>query len=425
MSFFEEEKDENAVNGATGDVITEMSRKQMDEKAAEEAEQKMYEAVYHTEKPSGNAKKKAKNGFRAVVATALICSVAGGGIGGYVGANYAAKGFAKQMVAMQTNTQTGATSVQLVAGSDVSPVVAIAKKVMPSIVGVTVYGDYNYWGRRYANIELGSGSGIVFSEDGYIVTNNHVVENATTVKVTLADNREYEAKIVGTDVNSDIAVLKIDAPDLVAAELGDSDELQIGELVVAIGNPLGYSNTVTDGIVSGLNRQLTDYSDMMLIQTNAAINSGNSGGALVNSRGQVVGINSAKLVASNAEGMGFAISINGVKDIIEEITSKGYVSKPYLGVTINNNYQVDQDTAEKFEIPMGIQIVSVVEGGPAQKAGLRDGDIIYKVNDSLISSFDQLSEIIESSKVGDTLHILAYRDGDKIVADAVLEDSGK
>ena len=425
MSFFEEEKDENAVNGATGDVITEMSRKQMDEKAAEEAEQKMYEAVYHTEKPDSNAKKKAKNGFRAVVATALICSVAGGGIGGYVGANYAAKGFAKQMVALQTNAQTGATSVQLVAGSDVSPVVAIAKKVMPSIVGITVYGDYNYWGRRYTNIELGSGSGIVFSEDGYIVTNYHVVEKATTVKVTLADNSEYEAKIIGTDANSDIAVLKIDASNLVAAELGDSDELQIGELVVAIGNPLGYSNTVTDGIVSGLNRQLTDYSDMMLIQTNAAINSGNSGGALVNSRGQVVGINSAKLVASNAEGMGFAISINGVKDIIEEITSKGYVSKPYLGVTINNNYQVDQDTAEKFEIPMGIQIVSVVEGGPAQKAGLRDGDIIYKVNDSLISSFDQLSEIIESSKVGDNLHILAYRDGDKIVADAVLEDSGK
>ena len=208
-----------------------------------------------------------------------------------------------------------------------------------------------------------------------------------------------------------------------AATLGDSDELQIGELVVAIGNPLGYENTVTDGIVSGLNRQLTNYTDAMtLIQTNAAINSGNSGGALVNSKGEVIGINSAKLVASNAEGMGFALSINEVKPIVEELISKGHVSRPYMGVTINSQYQVDESTAEKYEIPMGIQIADVMKGGPAERAGLRAGDIIYKVNDTLIQSFDDLSDIIDNCKVGDTLRVLADRNGQKITANVTLAE---
>ena len=192
---------------------------------------------------------------------------------------------------------------------------------------------------------------------------------------------------------------------------------------MAIGNPLGYENAVTDGIVSGLNRQLTDYTDAMtLIQTNAAINSGNSGGALVNSKGEVVGINSAKLVASNAEGMGFALSINEVKPIVEELMNQGHVSRPYLGVSINSQYQVDEATAEKYEIPMGIQIAEVVKGGPAEKAGLQAGDIIYKVDDTLIQSFEDLSDIIDNCQVGDELRILANRNGQKITANVVLTE---
>lgn len=273
------------------------------------------------------------------------------------------------------------------------------------------------------NQELGSGSGIIFREDGYIVTNYHVIENATSVTVTLDNDKEYEARIVGSDSSSDLAVLKIDASGLPAATLGDSDQLQVGELVVAIGNPLGYENSVTDGIVSGLNRQLTNYTDAMtLIQTNASINSGNSGGALVNSKGEVVGINSAKLVDSNAEGMGFALSINEVKPILEELISKGHVSRPYLGVSINSQYQVDEDTAERYEIPMGIQIAEVVQGGPAQKAGLQAGDIIYKVNDTLIQSFDDLSDIIDNCKVGDQLRILANRNGEKVAVTVTLTE---
>ena len=383
-----------------------------------DAASRMEEAVYSHVEPQQKKNSKKSNGFRAVVATGLICSLVGGGIGGAVGANLAVS----NSNAAQMSNNGGSSQVQLVGNSgEISPVIAIAQKVTPSVVGVKVYSTYNYWGRQM-NAQ-GSGSGIIYSEDGYIITNYHVIENATSVTVTLSDGTEYEAQIVGSDSTSDLAVLKVNANNLPAAELGDSDKLQIGELVVAIGNPLGYENTVTDGIVSGLNRQLTDYTDAMtLIQTNAAINSGNSGGALVNSKGEVVGINSAKLVASNAEGMGFALSINEVKPIVEELMNQGHVSRPYLGVSINSQYQVDEATAEKYEIPMGIQIAEVVKGGPAEKAGLQAGDIIYKVDDTLIQSFEDLSDIIDNCQVGDELRILANRNGQKITANVVLTE---
>jgi serine protease Do len=401
---------------------------------AEQAKARMEEAVYggtlHAEKHTANqventkqTTKKKKNSMTVVVATGLICAIVGGSIGGVIGANMVQSRY-EQM----NNTGTGNTSIQLVGNqSEISPVIAIAQKVTPSVVGVHTYGTYSYWGRQITNMELGSGSGIIYSEDGYIITNYHVIENATSVIVTLADEKEYEAVIIGADEASDLAVLKINADrKLPAAELGDSSQLQIGELVVAIGNPLGYSNTVTDGIVSGLNRQLSDYTDeMTLIQTNAAINSGNSGGALVNSRGQVVGINSAKLVASNAEGMGFALSIDEVKPLVEQLINQGHVSRPYMGVTINSQYQVDEKTAERYDIPVGIMIYSVADNSPAERAGLKAGDIIYKVDNTIIQSFDDLSRVIDSSKVGDTLQVTANRDGQKVVCNVVLGDGGR
>ena len=375
---------------------------------------------------SGNKKRIKNNGGKAVVATGLICSLIGGGIGGVVGANIAADNLKASLMSSTEDEEEGRGRLELGGNNqEISPVVAIAEKVTPSVVGVKTFGTaYTYWGQRIPNQELGSGSGIIYSKDGYIITNYHVIEDATSVMITLSDGTEYDARIIGSDSSSDLAVLKVEAEKLPAADFGDSSALQIGELVVAIGNPLGYENTVTDGIVSGLNRQLTDYIDSAtLIQTNATINSGNSGGALVNSRGEVVGINSAKLVASNAEGMGFALSINEVKPIVEEIISKGHVSRPYLGVSINSQYQVDADTAERYEIPMGIQIAEVAINGPADRAGLQAGDIIYKVNDTLIQSFDDLSEIIDDSKVGDKLRILAERNGQKIVADVTLGEA--
>ena len=419
------------------EVLDGVFREELQQNAMTEAEQakaRMEEAVYggtlHAEKHTANqaentkqTTKKKKNSMTVVVATGLICAIVGGSIGGVIGANMVQSRY-EQM----NNTGTGNTSIQLVGNqSEISPVIAIAQKVTPSVVGVHTYGTYSYWGRQITNMELGSGSGIIYSEDGYIITNYHVIENATSVIVTLADEKEYEAVIIGADEASDLAVLKINADrKLPAAELGDSSQLQIGELVVAIGNPLGYSNTVTDGIVSGLNRQLSDYTDeMTLIQTNAAINSGNSGGALVNSRGQVVGINSAKLVVSNAEGMGFALSIDEVKPLVEQLINQGHVSRPYMGVTINSQYQVDEKTAERYDIPVGIMIYSVADNSPAERAGLKAGDIIYKVDNTIIQSFDDLSRVIDSSKVGDTLQVTANRDGQKVVCNVVLGDGGR
>ena len=439
MSWKEDTNDTTTyrTNHTQEEILDGVFREEMQQSTVTEAEKakaRMEDAVYkgslHTEERTTNhaaaAKKPKKNGFAVIVATGLICSIVGGSIGGVVGANIAQSKY-EEMNYTQSDTDRD-TAIQLVGNqSEISPVIAIAKKVMPSVVGVHTYGTYSYWGRQITNMELGSGSGVIYSEDGYIITNYHVIEDATSVVVTLSDEQEYEAVIIGADEASDLAVLKIDAGrKLPAAELGNSSELQIGELVVAIGNPLGYDNTVTDGIVSGLNRQLSDYTDeMTLIQTNAAINSGNSGGALVNGRGEVIGINSAKLVASNAEGMGFALSIDEVKPLVEQLITQGHVSRPYMGVTIDSQYQVDEETAERYEIPMGIMIYEVAENSPAEQAGLREGDIIYKVNDTLIQSFDDLSELIDSSQVGDTLRVLANRDGKKVVCDVVLGDGGK
>ena len=439
MSWKEDTNDTTTyrTNHTQEEILDGVFREEMQQSTVTEAEKakaRMEDAVYkgslHTEERTTNhaaaAKKPKKNGFAVIVATGLICSIVGGSIGGVVGVNIAQSRY-EEMNYTQSDTDRD-TAIQLVGNqSEISPVIAIAKKVMPSVVGVHTYGTYSYWGRQITNMELGSGSGVIYSEDGYIITNYHVIEDATSVVVTLSDEQEYEAVIIGADEASDLAVLKIDAGrKLPAAELGNSSELQIGELVVAIGNPLGYDNTVTDGIVSGLNRQLSDYTDeMTLIQTNAAINSGNSGGALVNGRGEVIGINSAKLVASNAEGMGFALSIDEVKPLVEQLITQGHVSRPYMGVTIDSQYQVDEETAERYEIPMGIMIYEVAENSPAEQAGLREGDIIYKVNDTLIQSFDDLSELIDSSQVGDTLRVLANREGKKVVCDVVLGDGGK
>ncbi len=400
---------------------------------ADTAKARMEEAVYggtlHAEERNRNRTetteketKKKKNSIAVIIATGLICAIAGGSIGGVIGANMVQSRYEKM-----NNTGSGNPTIQLVGNqSEISPVIAIAKKVMPSVVGVHTYGTYHYWGRELTNMELGSGSGVIYSEDGYIITNYHVIEDATSVVVTLNDEQEYEAVIIGADEASDLAVLKIDAGrKLAAAEFGNSSELQIGELVVAIGNPLGYDNTVTDGIVSGLNRQLSDYTDeMTLIQTNAAINSGNSGGALVNGRGQVIGINSAKLVASNAEGMGFALSMDEVKPLVDQLIKQGHVSRPYMGVTIDSQYQVDEKTSERYDIPVGIMIYEIAKNSPAERAGLRAGDIIYRVNDTIIQSFDDLSEIIDDSKVGDTLQVSVNRDGKKVVCEVILGDGG-
>ena len=378
---------------------------------AAEAETKMNEAVNYS-----TAEKKKGSGKKAI-ASLLLSSFIGGLVGGVVGMN----------LGSQNSVLTiprGTAPIQVVAG-DISPVAAIAEVVSPSIVGITTYGRVQDWFGRQYTTQLGGGSGIIFRPDGYIITNNHVVEGATALEVTLYNEETYQAEVIGVDSATDLAVIKIDAPDLAAAVLGDSDELRIGELAVAIGNPLGYSNTVTSGIISGLNRQsMSGYEqELSLIQTDAAINSGNSGGALVNSKGEVIGINSVKLASGSVEGMGFAITINEAKPIIEELLNKGHVSRPYMGIGVQ---EITDVLVKQYQLSQqqGIIVTQIVENGPAAKAGLRLGDIIYKANDVLIYKFTDFSELLDASQVGDKIHLLIDRNGKQMELFVTLGDKG-
>lgn len=311
------------------------------------------------------------------------------------------------------------------ASLDYTPVVAIAERVGPTIVGISNQAMSRSIFGNQGLIEQGSGSGVIISQDGYIVTNYHVVENAQKIMVSAADGRQFEAEVKGSDPETDLAVLKINANNLPAADLGDSDKIRVGELVVAIGNPLGYefARSVTAGVISAKDREITiQERKFKLIQTDAAINPGNSGGALVNSQGEVIGINSAKLVITGVEGMGFAIPANSAKPIINELIEKGYVSRPYLGIW---GASIDEKTAQDNNLPQGIYIQKLVAGGPAQKAGMKVQDIIVGMNGQKIVTFDDLNKTLKDFKPGDTITVNIYRDERSLNLTVVLGDKGK
>ncbi len=281
----------------------------------------------------------------------------------------------------------------------------ISKNVLPSVVGVVQYQK----SRPY--VATGQGSGIILDTDGYIVTNAHVVADADGVKVVLYNGEEYTASIVGTDTKSDVAVLKISASNLTPAKLGNSDQLEIGEDVIAIGNPGGLSNSVSKGIVSGLNRTVETNlgSSMECIQTDAAINPGNSGGALVNEYGYVVGINSSKIAATDYEGIGFAIPINDAKPIIEDLKSYGEVQgRVRLGVEVR---MIDSVLAKLNNIPTGAMVISVEKTSDAYQQGLIAGDIIIRVDGTDITAYEDLSNQISSHQPGDSVTLEVYRTG--------------
>lgn len=283
---------------------------------------------------------------------------------------------------------------------------AIYKKVSPSIVGVVQY--------QYAQSfePTGEGSGIIISTDGYILTNAHVIKNADTVKVVLYNEEEYEAEIIGSDEQTDIAVLKIDAKNLAFAELGDSDEVEVGEPVYVLGNPGGLilQSSFTDGIISGLNRVVStedsNYS-MTVIQTNAAINPGNSGGALINAYGQVIGITSSKLVSEKYEGIGFAIPTRTAKPIIEDLIMQGYVSgRAILGIT---GRTVDSVMARYYKVPEGVQIASFTEGGSFTGTTAAVGDIITALNDEEITCMEDVFSFLTEHSPGDEVKVTLFR----------------
>jgi serine protease Do len=310
-------------------------------------------------------------------------------------------------------------------GFDASPVVAIAEQVGPTVVGVSNRGVVQDFFGRTSVQERGSGSGVIIDSRGYIVTNYHVIDKASEVTVSLADGRKVEAEIIGSDPRTDLAVLKIDAKDLPVAVLGDSTKIKAGELVVAIGNPLGleFARSVTMGVVSATERTLIiEDQEFSLIQTDAAINPGNSGGALVNSQGQVIGINSAKLVIQGVEGMGFAIPISDASPIIEELIEKGYVSRPYLGIV---GSAIDEITARRAGVPQGIYIRQLVVRGPAHKAGLKEQDIITAVDDKEVKDFNDLTKILEKHKPGDQVKVTVDRDGQQMEIPLTLGEMPK
>lgn len=281
-----------------------------------------------------------------------------------------------------------------------------------STVGITTSVTTNYWG--YQTTSAASGSGFILSSDGYILTNYHVIENSNAITVACYDGTTFDAELIGYDESNDIAVLKVDAQGLSPVILGSSGNLNVGDSVIAIGNPLGeLTFSLTAGTVSALDRQVTMQTGttMNLIQTDCAINSGNSGGALFNLYGEVVGITNAKYSSSSSgasiDNIGFAIPMDDVRDIIESIIEKGYISKPYIGVSVVN---VSAET-QAYGLPAGAAVQNISEDSPAQKAGLQTSDIITQVNGNAITGSSDLVRTISETRPGDVLELTVYRQG--------------
>ena len=298
-----------------------------------------------------------------------------------------------------------------------TPIVQAAKKVGPAVVGITNKALVRDYFNRTQLVEQGSGSGVIYSKDGLIATNNHVVAGAQEIVVSLPDGKTYNGKVLGTDPNTDLAVVKIDADEeLPVAEFGDSDSLMVGEPAIAIGNPLGmeFRGSVTAGVISALNRSL-DMGErrFRLIQTDAAINPGNSGGALVNADGQVIGINSAKIAASGVEGIGFAIPINEAKPILKELGEKVLVVRPYLGVSL-----LDQTLAKRLGIDLdlrgGLFVVKMFQDGPAYRGGIRPNDIIVKFNGTKVASVADLRDALGKCQVGQQVPVTILRGDEEV-----------
>ena len=321
------------------------------------------------------------------------------------------------------NTSTANAASKMPVSARNTPVVQVAKNVGPAVVGITNKAIARDFFNRPVEME-GVGSGVIFRSDGYIVTNNHVIEGAKEIIVSLADGNTVNGTLVGTDEMTDIAVVKVDAQNLPTAKFGNSEEIMVGEPVVAIGNPMGleFQGSVTVGVISALNRtiELNDRR-FSLLQTDAAISPGNSGGALVNYDSEVIGINSAKLAQTEVEGIAFAIPINTVQSVVNEIMQKGYVSRPYLGVVL-----FDKATAARYgyqlNIEKGVFIFQVSLESPAGRAGLQRGDIILKIDGKDVNSATEVRADIATRKIGDKITITYDRDNSEYTMEVTLQE---
>ena len=380
-----------------------------------EMENSNYSNNTNNNKPS----KKRRGAMGKIVAIIVSCSL----LGGITGSGVTYLMLKNNNAPTEQNKQNVVNNIDT---TDVSfkkdgalSITEAFQKVAPAVVTVSTKGVATFNGFFQQEVE-GIGSGFIINEDGYILTNYHVIEGAKEVSVTLSDNTTVSAKVVNYDANQDVAMLKITDENVkvpAVAELGDSNALQQGEEVIAIGTPLSadLSQTVTNGIVSALNRNVETESGVVLnlIQTNASINPGNSGGPLVNTKGQVVGINTMKMSGENTEGIGFAIPINEVK------TRLGSLSKPILNLGISIR-TVDESLASQLKMEQGLYVVEVNEFSPAEKAGVKAGDLIVKVDGQRVKTFDELKEIKNSKNEGDSLKLEVIRDGKSKTMDVTL-----
>jgi len=303
-----------------------------------------------------------------------------------------------------------------------NPVADIVEKVENSVVGITnrsevTIPNFFYFNNQSTSQEVeGYGSGIIISKDGYILTNHHVVEGASQLYVILSDGEKVEAKLIGSDPQSDVAVLKIEHDNLTVAKIGDSDKVRKGDFAIAIGNPLGHelAGTVNFGVISAVNRELqVDGRTMKLMQTDAAINQGNSGGALFNMNGEVIGMNTIKYGGELVEGLGFAIPSNVFKPLAEEIIKTGKVSypqKPWLGVYIA---EINEEASKEYGYPVGILVTDVTDNSPALEAGIKPGDVIIGIDDKELKTIDELKAALESYEVGDVIDVSLWRRGNE------------
>lgn len=382
--------------------------------------------------PSSEKAKKKKKGWTAgrIIALALVCALLGGafGAGGALLGNKllgSPEGSGKPAgttVYEGTRDPAVVSTAQVNTGKLMTEAEVYAANVN-STVGITVGITTNYWG--YQTTTPASGSGFILTSDGYIVTNYHVIEKASTVSVSLYNGESYDAVVVGGDESSDLAVLKIEAKGLTPVVLGSSDSLRVGDKVVAIGNPLGeLTFSLTHGCVSALDRTVTFSGglSMELIQTDCAINAGNSGGALFNLYGEVIGITNAKYSGNGSsteasiDNIGFAIPIDHVRAIIESLIETGVVKKPYIGVQVTDvNSQ-----ALAYGLPNGAAVAAVVEGSPAESAGLRENDIITEVNGQTVTGSQGLVDLIGQAKVGETYTLTVYRQGKTLTMEVTV-----
>lgn len=373
-----------------------------------------------------------KYNFRRIVALVLGGVLVGGsalGFGIGAGIKYFDNSKFNSVYYMENSPTTEVTPVSLLPGN--KSIVSIAEQVGPSVVPITSKITVQDMFMNQSQSE-GTGSGVIFNitKDAIlIVTNNHVVDGASEVLVGLTDTVTLKAQLVGVDSETDLAVVKLDKAQVSAdiltkikpAVLGNSDKVRVGETAIAIGNPLGYSRTVTAGIISALDRRVdASLNRLNLIQTDAAINPGNSGGALVNSNGEVIGINTIKIADTKVEGIGFAIPINSAKPVLDQLLTKGYVSRPYLGISGRN---IDEEMSKLYEIPIGVIVVEVLPGSAADGAGIKRGDVLIAFNDQSVTTMEQLIKLISDHQVGDKVKLKLVRDGkEKIEVTVGLKD---